>query len=336
MARLPQPGSDDGTWGDILNDFLSVEHNADGTLKSSGSLASKADDTAVLKKASNLSDVASSVTARTNLGLGTAATKDVASSGDALASQVVKGDDSRLSDARSPTAHHATHQPGGSDAIDYSTVILSGLLSGRPSAASANNGLLYFATDDNGGTLYRSTGTSWVQVAAAVNGISGTINSSLIDAKGDLLVGTADNTVARKATGTSGQTLLIDTTQSDNMKWVDLYIVGAFSQAGTLNTKTGASRFYVEDSCVIVGVRVSVGTAPTGASIIVDVNKNGSTVFTTQSNRPTIAVSSNTATASSPDVTSLAAGDYLSVDVDQVGSTVAGADLTVQIRLRRS
>jgi hypothetical protein len=38
MARLPIPGSDDGTWGDILNAFLSVEHNSDGTLKTSGSL----------------------------------------------------------------------------------------------------------------------------------------------------------------------------------------------------------------------------------------------------------------------------------------------------------
>jgi hypothetical protein len=33
MTRLPQPGKDDGAWGDILNDFLSVEHNGDGTLK---------------------------------------------------------------------------------------------------------------------------------------------------------------------------------------------------------------------------------------------------------------------------------------------------------------
>ncbi len=33
MTRLPTPGSDDGTWGDILNDFLTVEHNADGTQK---------------------------------------------------------------------------------------------------------------------------------------------------------------------------------------------------------------------------------------------------------------------------------------------------------------
>jgi len=33
MGRLPQPGGDDGTWGQILNDFLSVSLNTDGTVK---------------------------------------------------------------------------------------------------------------------------------------------------------------------------------------------------------------------------------------------------------------------------------------------------------------
>jgi hypothetical protein len=33
MVRLPTPGQDGGLWGDLLNEFLSVEHNADGTLK---------------------------------------------------------------------------------------------------------------------------------------------------------------------------------------------------------------------------------------------------------------------------------------------------------------
>lgn len=41
MSRLPIPGSDDGTWGEILNDFLCMAHNADGTLKDSGLLATK-------------------------------------------------------------------------------------------------------------------------------------------------------------------------------------------------------------------------------------------------------------------------------------------------------
>lgn len=34
MARLPVPGSDDGTWGSILNDFLAQAHNTDGSVKS--------------------------------------------------------------------------------------------------------------------------------------------------------------------------------------------------------------------------------------------------------------------------------------------------------------
>src|SRR4051812_32805358 len=33
MARLPQPGADEGTWGDILNQYLSVSHDSGGALK---------------------------------------------------------------------------------------------------------------------------------------------------------------------------------------------------------------------------------------------------------------------------------------------------------------
>lgn len=35
MARLPIPGDDEGTWGDILNEFLATSLNNDGTIKSS-------------------------------------------------------------------------------------------------------------------------------------------------------------------------------------------------------------------------------------------------------------------------------------------------------------
>lgn len=43
VVRLPIPGSDDGSWGDILNTFLATEHNSDGTLKirSDGTLSAK-------------------------------------------------------------------------------------------------------------------------------------------------------------------------------------------------------------------------------------------------------------------------------------------------------
>jgi len=77
-------------------------------------------------------------------------------------------------------------------------------------------------------------------------------------------------------------------------------------------------------------VRASVGTAPTGTSIIVDVLLGGTTVFTTSGNRPTVAINGNTATGI-PDITSWADGTYLTVNIAQVGSTVAGADLTVSV-----
>lgn len=35
MPRLPIPGQDGGTWGNLLNEYLSVSHNADGSIKTS-------------------------------------------------------------------------------------------------------------------------------------------------------------------------------------------------------------------------------------------------------------------------------------------------------------
>jgi hypothetical protein len=49
MARLPIPGGDDDTWGQVLNDFLTVSHASDGTLKGSAVTdAGAASDTAVV------------------------------------------------------------------------------------------------------------------------------------------------------------------------------------------------------------------------------------------------------------------------------------------------
>lgn len=51
MARLPNPGSDTNTWGNILNDFLAQAHNPNGTLKDTGLVATKADDADVIHNA---------------------------------------------------------------------------------------------------------------------------------------------------------------------------------------------------------------------------------------------------------------------------------------------
>lgn len=111
--------------------------------------------------------------------------------------------------------------------------------------------------------------------------------------------------------------------------------VEVFSHPGTLDVGAGSGRFVFPFAATISEVRMVVGTAPSGASLICDVNKNGTTIFTTQANRPTISSNQTTSPAATPAVTAVAAGDVLSVDIDQVGSTVPGSDLTVVISYTR-
>lgn len=107
----------------------------------------------------------------------------------------------------------------------------------------------------------------------------------------------------------------------------------AFSMSGTVAVGAGTYRIYNDSGTTqtIASVRASVGTAPTGASLIVDVLKGGTTIFTTTANRPTITASSNTSGKATPDVTAWADGEYLTVSVAQVGATVPGSNLTVQV-----
>ena len=81
----------------------------------------------------------------------------------------------------------------------------------------------------------------------------------------------------------------------------------------------------------IVGITAASLTTPVGSSIILDVNKNGTTIFGTQANRPTIVVTATTATVGANSVTEFAAGDVFTVDIDQVGSGTAGTGFTVAI-----
>ena len=80
-----------------------------------------------------------------------------------------------------------------------------------------------------------------------------------------------------------------------------------------------------------VTVAAVVGTAPTGAALIVDVLLNGTTIFA--GTKPTIAAgaTSSGAVAVDPSVGRFTSGDVLSLSVTQVGSTVAGSDLDVTV-----
>ena len=96
---------------------------------------------------------------------------------------------------------------------------------------------------------------------------------------------------------------------------------------GTFATATDIPLALIVGDQKIVHIEAKIlTTAPTDASGIWDVNLNGTTVFTTQANRPTVLTTAFASTTVLPDVTTLTDGDQLEVDVDQVGSTVAGVD----------
>lgn len=104
--------------------------------------------------------------------------------------------------------------------------------------------------------------------------------------------------------------------------------------SGDLSIGIGTTRLYNDSGMTwtVLSVRASVGEAPTGGSVVVDVNKNGTSLFGTAT-KPTIAAGTVT-DKRVPDVGStLADGEYFTIDVDDVGDTTPGADLTVQIEV---
>lgn len=90
-------------------------------------------------------------------------------------------------------------------------------------------------------------------------------------------------------------------------------------------------------ACTVMKVSAYSETAPTGASILVDINKNGDTGLSIFSGvtRITIAAAGHANAVTTFHATNniLAADDTLTIDIDQVGSTIAGADISLIIEV---
>jgi hypothetical protein len=210
----------------------------------------------------------------------------------------------------------------------------------------ASNGVATFTGLTDGATYVAYAGSPvrysrcMTDPAPASSGGGGSgISPTIIDAKGDLLTGTSNDAPARLAPGSDTQMLIADSSQTTGLRWAAQplpEIAPTFSYPGNLVAGSGTAKFRMPFHGTVLGVAATLGTAPTGSSVILDVNKNGVSLFTTQANRPTFTAGALVSTATLPDRTSLTAGDLLSVDVDQAGGTIAGADLTVTIYLQKA
>ncbi len=109
-----------------------------------------------------------------------------------------------------------------------------------------------------------------------------------------------------------------------------------FAHVGPLVPRVGRSGFPITGGTfAVTAVAARVGTAATGAPIVLDVNKNGVSIYPTTGAQPTILADATLADAGAHTATTVTDGDYLSIDIDQVGAGVPGADLVVNVRLQR-
>jgi len=102
----------------------------------------------------------------------------------------------------------------------------------------------------------------------------------------------------------------------------------------SVGTNKGSFPMVVPVAMKIDEVYLKVGTAPgTDKTFTIDVNKNGTTLFTTQGNRPSL-TGSETSDSTTPDVVSLSKNDLITVDVDvsTSGTSVAKAILFIRCK----
>lgn len=109
-------------------------------------------------------------------------------------------------------------------------------------------------------------------------------------------------------------------------------IIACSDETTALTTGTAKATFRMPYAFTLTAVRASVTTAPTGSVLTVDINEAGSSILST---KLTIDASEKTSTtAATPAVISdsaLADDAEITIDIDGVGSTIAGAGLKVTL-----
>jgi len=109
-------------------------------------------------------------------------------------------------------------------------------------------------------------------------------------------------------------------------------VVACSDELSAVSVGTSKVTFRMPFSMTVTEVRAMAVTAPTGAAIIVDINESGTSILST---KLTIDVGTKTSVAAgTPAVISdaaLADDAEISVDFDQVGSTIAGSGIKVII-----
>jgi hypothetical protein len=194
-------------------------------------------------------------------------------------------------------------------------------------ASGAGN---YSHNASGGGTtnFLRADGT-WAAPAG-----SGTVTTTGSPASGNLAKFSGSTSIVNGDLSgdvtTSGS--LVTTVVQANLKPTEHIQIACSDETTAITAGTAKATFRMPYAFTVTDVRASVNTAPTGSTILIDINEGGTTILST---KLMIDASEKTSTtAATPAVisdSSLADDAEITIDFDQVGSTIAGKGVKVII-----
>jgi hypothetical protein len=174
--------------------------------------------------------------------------------------------------------------------------------------------------------------------AGVLTASGGAALTNPMTAAGDMVVGGASGVPARLPAGTNGHIL---TLVSGVPVWAANAGAGApvvaipiacGDETTALAVGTGKVTFRMPHGFNLSAVRASVTSAPTGQALIVDINEAGASLLSTKLSIDAGEKSSVTAaTAAVISDAAIADDAEITIDIDQVGSAVAGAGLKVYL-----
>lgn len=193
----------------------------------------------------------------------------------------------------------------------------------RVEEGSTNAEKTFISTVNQGGTL-GVTAVTWVDfggtIAMATEAVAGTVE---LASQAEAEAGASNSVVPTVLRVLQ----LIDALRNA----YDIAFSGGYDSTFTkedLAVQT-YGRVTVPRAMTITGEEADIETAPTGAALILDILKNGVSIYSV---KPQFAAGSTTLTAGTRNTSSVAAGDILSFAATQVGSTEPGEGLTFSLK----
>ena len=157
--------------------------------------------------------------------------------------------------------------------------------------------------------------------------------STVMNTKGDIVTFSTER--VRKGVGSNSQILVCDSTEADGNKYdynTTSFVIACSDETSDLETGDDKAQIRLPFQFELTSVSANVNTAPTGSTISIQIQEDGSDILSTPI---TIDISETSSeTAATPPVildSTLASNSILSIDLDQVGSSTAGTGLKVNL-----